>query len=175
MRWSTTLIGSVLVILGLAAPARADGNPQIPFNVSHEVGGGTATVPGAAADSGLVGVCDVKLQCTGFSVSAISSGTQATVSNTTVTLRGAVCIRSEEAPCGSPGSPFTGVTFTERTVDTPEASTTPLLITVKVCVWLMAPQDVPTTCLFPRIDESVVTPDVGNPIGGLPEHLGLTF
>ncbi|MDQ3915364.1 MAG: hypothetical protein M3323_08580 [Actinomycetota bacterium] len=165
---------AVLVgVVGLfvtVVPAAHAGEGPIPFYVDvpiQPVGPVTVDVV-PDVDTGLVGVCDPELQCTGFRATAEASAIMAGTTPGRVTLGGYVCVMDSSAACGN-GIPFTGLKITDRVVDTPEPYVGPIYIRVNVCVWVRSPMDDPHVCDLPVIapDETRV-PDSGNLADFLP-------
>ena len=127
-------------------------------------------------DTGLVGVCDPKFQCTGFRATAEAAPISGGTTPGRVTLRGYVCVMDSGIECGN-GMPFTGVNIVERVVDIPEPYVGPIYIRVNVCIWVMSPMDDPHACDLPVIvsDETRV-PDSGNLAESLPAlNIGVTL
>ncbi len=168
-RRMAVLAGVVGLLVATAPPAHAGEGP-IPFGIDVPIGAvGPVTLEGVPpTDTGLVGVCDIKFQCTGFRATASTSAITAGTSPGRVTLRGWVCVMDSSAACGN-GMPFTGVKITERRVDIPEPYVGPIYISVNVCVWVMSPMDDPYLCNLPVIESGgMAAPDSGNLADALP-------
>ena len=146
-----------LVAFG-AVPAAATGEvpplDQIPFSVPVSTGGTSLDTPGAAENTGFIGVCDVELGCVGASTAVSLSRGNATVTPATVIVSGVVCIGSERAPCGAYNDPMTGVVFTQRDYDLPEGELTRPKLIWQTCAWEFDP----------RFEPGVCTDDITRPI-----------
>lgn len=177
MRRRIVVLAGALVLVLVAAPAAWAG--KVPFNVHVPVGGIGPVVVGVEQeqDTGLVGLCDPELGCTGFRVTEATSNITGGTTPAQVTLRGWVCVQDSSTDCSAAGDLFTGVNITERVVDTPEAYLGPIFVHVNVCLWVMSPADQPHACDVPALltDETSM-PDSGNLAEGLPAGgVGLTF
>lgn len=175
-RRMAVLVG-VVGLLMAAAPAAHAGEGPIPFNVDVPIGAvGPVTVDAVPdVDTGLVGVCDPELQCTGFRATAEASAITAGTTPGRVTLRGYVCVMDSSVECGN-GIPFTGLKITERVVDTPEPYVGPIYVRVNVCIWVMSPLDDPHACDLPVIDsDETRIPDSGNLADALPALPGISL
>lgn len=140
---------AVLIVLGVAPAGAAElstdttivedtldsARTQIPFSVTHTVPGqGVSTAPGTTS-TGFVGVCDVQLDCYGFSLALSRTSGSANVGPTSVTIKGVICVRDFAAPCGSASSPGTGVVITQRDIFGPTVSVTIPSVNGRLCVW----------------------------------------
>ncbi len=155
------LLGSVSLLLAAAPAAYAT---TIPFDVHVPINPqGVEIGVGTNNDTGLVGVCDAELRCTGFRVTEATSPFTGGTSAGQVTLRGDICVMDTSASCSTNGIPFTGVKIRERVVDSPEAYLDPFFVHVNVCVWVMSPQDIPYGCNLPVLmDDGTEMDDTGN-------------
>ncbi|MDQ3983035.1 MAG: hypothetical protein M3271_10195 [Actinomycetota bacterium] len=172
MKRFAVVMAALATVVMLAPAAHAI---KVPFGTSYVLDGQQGFLPGQSQDTGLVGICDnAGLNCTGFRLVESTSDAHFATTDTTVTLRGWVCVFDNSAECSSTGIPFTGIRITERVVDLPEAWAS-FSASVDLCTWVMAPQDDPTTCLpGPAAIDEVYTPDTGNLAEAIPDSVDLT-
>lgn len=136
----------------------------VPFNVNVPLNEQQVTTEvGTNNDTGLVGVCDTELRCTGFRVTEATTPLTGGTTKGQLTLSGYVCVVDFSAACSTNGIPFTGVKITQRVVDAPEAYVDPAVVHVNFCLWAMSPQDQPYACNLPEINGwGVRIDDTGN-------------
>lgn len=169
------LLGMVSLLMAAAPAAWA---VKVPFNVDVPINGQGPIEAGVPVeeDTGMVGICDPELGCTGFRATAYTTEVSGGTWDGAVTLKGYVCVGDTTEGCGTADDPFTGVRITDRVVDVPEAYVNPFLVHVNFCLWLMSPQDTPHGCNLPSVAPGHMgLPDSGNIIEklGTPSSLGL--
>lgn len=180
-RRMSVLAGIVSLMAVVAPAAHADGVPPgdvIPFNVAYTFGPqGVVAEVGQSEDTGLVGICDPDVGCTGFRISEETSDVGGGVGEGRITLQGVVCVRSLDLRCSPDGeTPFTGIKIDKREIDTPEYWVDPVFVHVNVCLWWNSAQDTPMGCDFPALlTEGTAQEDSGNLVEWTPQELGLTF
>ena len=138
------------LMMSTAVPAQAQ---QVPFSVVLPIPGGFTTgVDAADRGSGFVGGCDVQLRCVGASVRVANTEGVVEVGGASVALAGSLCLMDEAAPCGSVGNPGTGFVFTRREVRLDGSRVEVPSFELEVCVWQLAPRDLPTQCKTIPVD-----------------------
>lgn len=161
------VVGLVSMVMAAAPAAWAT---SVPFNVHVPIQEQNISIEaGTSNDTGLVGVCDNELRCTGFRVTEATSPITGRTSAGRLTLRGYVCVMDFSLACSSNGIPFTGVKITERVVDTPEGEVDPAFVHVNFCLWLMSPQSTPYACNLPQLGGwELRMDDTGNVLDSAP-------
>lgn len=155
------VVGLVSLVMA-AAPAAFASSVPFDLNMPLNAQGGRLGVP-MSQDTGLIGACDNEFRCTGFRVTAATTPADAGTTQGQLTLRGYFCVMEASAPCSANGTPFTGITITDRVVDTPEPYVTPAIVQVNFCAWAASPQSTPYACNLPPISlQPIAINDLGN-------------